>query len=302
MKDIIKISTVNFKAIWGDGESNRKRMLEYAEDAGRNNVDLLVFPETALTGYDDDGEHEGEEKMHRKLAETVPGPTSDAMAEICKKYNMYALFGLAERDIADASKVYNSAAICGPQGVIGAYRKIHLPFLEMKWAERGDKPVMFDSPWGPIGVGICYDTYAYPEITRYCRAKGARLFLNLSAIGTAETAGAGGYTGNVSLEYHVQNNSMFIVTSNLFGLDKHTYFMGGSSILGPSSRPPEVHVYAGKRFLEPGADQGTVETAAIDLSLTDLSFLSTVFTQCDWRPGNYIEWLQDVLEQPNWKK
>jgi len=298
----MKISTVNFHAIWGDAESNRKRMLEIAEVAGKEGVDLIVFPEVALTGYDGDDTPGREDKMHRRLAETVPGPTSNAMAEVCKKYNMYALFGLPERDSVDKTKVFNSAAICGPEGVIGAYRKIHLPFFEMEWADRGEKPVMFDTPWGPVGIGICYDAYAYPEITRYCRAKGARLFINVSAISTAETKGAGGYTGNISLEYHVQNNSIYLVTSNLCGWDKDSYFMGGASIIGPTVNPLGVHFYAGKRFLDPGADEASVETSIVDLKLTDLSFLSTVFTNYDWRPDKYIEWFQDVLEDPNWKK
>jgi predicted amidohydrolase len=306
MKDIITISTVNFHARWGDSADNIKRMLEYVEDAGKNRVDLIVFPETALTGYDDDTEHQGEEKMHRRLAETVPGSSTNAMGELTKKYGIYAVFGMAERDSQDPAKVYNAVAICGPQGVIGTYRKIHLPFSEMNWAERGEDPFLFDTPWGPVGVGICYDVYAFPELTRYCRAMGARMMINCTAIGTAETKGAGGYTGNLSLEYHAHNNSMYIVSSNLFGLDRSTFFMGGASIIGPASIPPHVHYYAGKRYLEPGAAEGTLETATVDLSLVGISFLSSVFNynprikDCDWRPGRYMKWYQDVLQNPSW--
>ena len=294
MKDIITVSVVNFKPVWGDIEANLSRMLEYAAAAGKQGADLILFPETAMTGYDDELSVERDEKMHRRLAQTIPGPASNAMSEICKKYNIYALFGLTETDETDKSKVYNAAAICGPEGVIGSYRKIHIPSFESQWADPGDWPVMFDTPWGPMGIGICYDSYAFPEITRYCRAKGARLFLNLTAIASAESGGPGGYTGNLSLEYHAHNNSMYIATSNLFGQDKRSWFMGGSSIIGPASRSPEIHYYAGKKFMDPGADQGTVETATIDLSLTDLSFLAPVFTERKWRPADYIEWLRDV--------
>jgi len=297
MKNIITISAVNFRAVWGDSASNANRMLEYTESAGRQGVDMIVFPETALTGYDDEQNKTREEKMHRRLAETVPGPTSNAIAELTKKYGIYALFGLAERDTLDASKVYNAAAICGPEGIIGSYRKIHLPVSEQNWADRGENPALFDTPWGPVGVGICYDFYAYPEITRYARAMGARLFINCTAIRTSESGGAGGHTGNSSIEYLVHNNDMFVVNANLFGKDVTSIFMGGSSIVGPASTPPpNVFYYAGKPYLADGANQGTVATATIDLSIVDISSLNKVWTKPDWRPDRYREWLDTVLK------
>lgn len=296
MKDIITISAINFDPIWGDGENNLKRMLEHIEAAARRGSDLIVLPETALTGYDDDIGKPREEKMHRRLAQTVPGPAADAVAELTKKYGVFVVFGLAERDSEDASKVYNAAAICGPKGVLGCCRKIHLPFSEMQWADNGDVPTLFDSPWGPIGVGICYDAYAYPEISRHARAMGARLFINCSAIGTLDSGGAGGYTGNCSLEYHAHTNDMFVVTSNMFGKDLNTFFMGGSSIIGPSSVPPHIYYYAGQPFETPGAAEGTVATATVDLSAVRKSFLDGMWcNNPDWRPDKYKQWMDQVL-------
>lgn len=237
----------------------------------------------------------------RRKCITVPGPLFNAMAELTKKYGIYVLYGLAERDINDPTKVYNSAAICGPEGVIGTYRKIHLPFSEMNWADRGSSPVLFETPWGPAGVGICYDTYCFPEIMRYCRAMGSRLFINCSAIGTEESGGAGGYYGNLSLEYLSSTNDMFIATANLYDKDVTTYFMGGSSIIGPSSKPPHIHYYTGQKFLDPGADEGTVATATIDLSCVESSFLNSLWEynesidSCDWRPELYSQWYEKIV-------
>lgn len=301
MKDIITISAINFDPVWGDSENNLKRMLEHIEAAVKQGSDLIVFPETALTGYDDDEGKLLEEKMHRKLAETVPGPSSDAICELTKKYGVYVVYGLAERDSLDNSKVYNAAAICGSEGVIGSCRKIHLPFAEQNWAVRGNAPTLFDSPWGPIGVGICYDTYAFPEIIRYARAMGARLFVNCTAIGTSESGGAGAYTGNCSLEYHAHTNDMFIASSNMYGRDIKTYFMGGSSIMGPASKAPEIYYYAGGPFGEEGADQGTIAKATIDLSIVRKSFLSGIWTNPDWKPDQYEQWLKDLLQTDFWK-
>lgn len=85
-----------------------------------------MFSELALTGYDDDEGKPLEEKMHRRLTETVPGPATDAVVELTKNYGIYVVFGLAERDKEDMNKVYNSAVIYGLEGIIGCNRKIHL--------------------------------------------------------------------------------------------------------------------------------------------------------------------------------
>lgn len=292
MQDRITVSTVNFKAKWGDPKHNLSRMLAIADTAGSQGTDVLVFPETALTGYDDDIQSDRANKMHRRLAETVPGQATLKMQEICEKYGMYAVFGLPERE---NEKVFNSAAVCGPKGIIGTARKIHLPFSEKNWADNGENPFMFDSPWGPIGVSICYDTYAFPEVIRFFRAMGARLILNVSAIGTLESGGAGANAGNIPLAYHSQNNSVYIATANLTGKENRTVFMGGASIIGPSATPPDIRYYAGCRFSEEMIVSESVETASIDLELTDRSFLAQVFTGDGWRPEQYRKWLDVAI-------
>ena len=282
MKDILNLAVVNFAPVWGDKEKNLSRILEYIDAAGRQGVQMIVFPETALTGYDvESGDLEREARMHRRLAEPIPGPASNAVFALAKKYHLYAIFGMAERDEKAPEKVYNSAAVVGPEGVIGACRKIHLPFTEGQWADSGDKPFLFDTPWGPVGVGICYDFYCFPEITRYARAMGARLFVNCTAICTLESPGAGGDLGNC-------------------GRDVTSWFMGGSSILGPSTTMTHFHYYAGQPFLSEHADESGMRSAVIDLSGTRHSFLESVWgggiENGDWRPDRYIQWLREAIE------
>ena len=307
MKDILNLAVVNFSPVWGDKAANLKRICETIEAAGRQGVQMIVFPETALSGYDIEPEGIArEDRMQRRLAETIPGPATDAVCALTKKYDMYAVFGMPERDASDPEKVYNSAAVCAPDGVVGACRKIHLPFAEGLWADGGDKPFLFDTPWGPVGVGICYDFYCYPEITRYARAMGARLFLNCTAIATLESPGAGGYLGNLCLRYHVVNNNMFIATSNLCGRDVSSWFMGGSSIIGPSTTMTEEHYYAGKPFLADGADESGVASAVIDLAGTRHSFLDCVWAggigKGDWKPEKYVEWYREAQDKNFWGK
>lgn len=124
MKDIIKVSTVAFNAKWGDKESNLNRILGYIEAGAAAGSNLIVFPEMGLTGYDDEEEKPKSEKMQTELAELVPGPSSSAVAEKTKELGVYVAFGLPERDPDDPAVIYNAACVCGPDGVIGTYRKI----------------------------------------------------------------------------------------------------------------------------------------------------------------------------------
>ena len=61
-------------------------------------------------------------ETHLGLAETVPGPSSDAIAALAREHDLYVIFGLPERDAEDSKKLYNAAAVIGPDGVIGTLR------------------------------------------------------------------------------------------------------------------------------------------------------------------------------------
>ena len=93
MKDVMKVSTVAFNAKWGDKEANLNRMTGYIEAAAAEGSNLIVFPEMGLTGYDDEEEKPLKEKMQYKLAETVPGPSSEKIAELAKKLGVYVAYG-----------------------------------------------------------------------------------------------------------------------------------------------------------------------------------------------------------------
>ena len=84
-EDIITVSTVTLRPMWGQKEQNLNRVLGYMKAAKKKGSDLVVFPEMALTAYDDEAEKPLEEKMQYKLAETVPGPSTNKVAELAKE-------------------------------------------------------------------------------------------------------------------------------------------------------------------------------------------------------------------------
>lgn len=300
-KDIITVSTVTFNAAWGDKAKNLNRIKRYIEAAAKKGSDFVVFPEMALTGYDDEEEKPKAEKMQSKEAELIPGPSSLEVGELTKKLGIYAVFGMPERDPDDPSVIYNALAICGPEGLIRSYRKMHLPYPEPHWATRGDKPCVIDTEWGPIGISICYDSYCFPEMIRYEGAKGARMHINCTALAKCH----GIALGTTTLEAHVITNQMYIVSSNLGGKDLYNEFWGGSSVMGPSRNFWEVHYYAGHKFTDPLAIECDMYTATIDLTLAGRDIFRAnplIDGATDYRPDKYIEMCKDILDDPAFGK
>lgn len=312
-EDIINVAVVNFRQVWGGKESNLARIRGYIRSAAKAGADLIVLPEMALNGYDDEDGVEKSKKMQVREAELVPGPSSLAVAEITKQYGVYAVFGMAERSAQDPETVYNSAVACGPDGVIGAYRKIHPALAEQRWCARGDEPFAFETPWGPVAVGICYDSYNFHELMRYYAATGCRLYLNPTAIGpSGRHDWREYYLGG--LKQGVNACEIFIASANLVGnnmvseeeggslgniADVGPGFGGGSLILGPGLYD-KIHVYAG----DVDAKEETYFMAPIDLTLaTRRNFKIDPVKGCpDFRPDVYKKLNEKLLETPYWKQ
>lgn len=300
-KDIIKVSTVAFNATWGDKDANLNRILGYMEAAANEGTNLVVLPEMALTGYDDEPEKPKAEKMQTLLAETIPGPASDAVASKAQELGIYVAFGLPERDSEDPDTIYNSACVCGPEGFIGSYRKIHLPSPEPHWATRGEEPFIFETPWGPVGLAICYDTYCFPELMRYYAAKGCRLYINCTALAKCH----GPALGSTTVEAGVITNQIYIISSNLANLDLYNEFWGGSSIVGPSTRFWEAEYYAGYPFTAPEAIENRMYSAVVDLRLaTREKFESNPLLDgsTDFRPALYRKLYDELLEETKYQE
>ncbi|MFT9077505.1 nitrilase-related carbon-nitrogen hydrolase [Ethanoligenens sp.] len=301
LKDICTVSVVTFHPVWGDKEANLKRILEYIECAAKKGSELIVFPEMALTGYDDEADKPLEEKMQYKLSETVPGPSSERVAELTKKLGVYAVMGMPIKDSKDQNTIYNGLAIFSPDGIAGSYHKMHLPAPEPNWATRGSSPFILESEWGPIGLAVCYDNYAFPELMRYYVSKGCRLCINSTALAHCH----GPYFGSPTLEAAVVQNGVYIASANLGGLDVDNYFWGGSSIIGPGQKHTwSYYYYAGRKFTDEDAPECELFTATIDLSLaTRYAFkYNPAVNGTDWRPDKYVEMYKDVLSDPHYGK
>ena len=171
------------------------------------------------------------------------------------------------------------------------------PFeTESIWCVKGDKPFMFDTPWGPISVGICFDTYQFPELQRYYCGQGSRLYLNPTAV-VEEIPKEGSRQAFIdyyapTLEYGVLCNTIYVASSNLCGMDDVNYFGGGSCVIGPKIThfyETNLHYYAGNKD---NVQEG-IFMETIDLSLaTRRLFVDKDLTgEPDYRPGIYRQFL-----------
>ena len=188
-------AVVNMSAVWGDKQANIEKMEKYIVEAGEKGVDILVFPETVLTGYEwkkaenDPYYQQSGVAMQIALAETIPGPTTNYFSKYAQQYGMYIIFGITEKedepiyDMTDGAKekVYNSAAILFPDGRIDSYQKMHRAGYEDEWSVCGNTPYMFETQWGKIGVDVCRDGHFYPEIARYYAAMGCTMLIHPTA-------------------------------------------------------------------------------------------------------------------------
>jgi len=145
----MRVAAVQFKAR-EDRIAGRSELVRAVVQAGQGR-DLVVCPEMALTGYD-----WGSIEAVRTVAEGPDGPTARALCEAALRCGAWVVCGFPERD---ADRVFNSALVIDPSGVVRfVYRKTLLFEADEGWASPGDSGYRgFDTDSGRFGVGICMD-------------------------------------------------------------------------------------------------------------------------------------------------
>lgn len=212
----MKIAAAQIHPRFASPAKNRILLGRYCEKAARQDVDLLVFPELCVTGY-----NFSSKDQVLNLAEIVPeGPTTALWIDLAEQYHMTIVAGIAE--LGTTNQVYNSSAIVSPRGFLGQYRKIHLFAREKEWFQPGDDPPkVWKLPKATIGSLVCFD-WAFPEAARILMLEGCEI-LCLPA--------------NLVLPYAQQTmiarsieNRMFTVLANRIGSEEKLTFTGRSQI------------------------------------------------------------------------
>ncbi len=221
---LIKIAGVQFDVQLARTADNLQRMLAFLQRTTEAGATLTIFPECALTGYCFESAEEA-----RPYAESIPGPATEALAQACRRHGGYVVFGMLE---SHDQALYNAAVLVGPKGVVGAYRKIHLPFLGIdKFTTYGDRPFAVHTADDlRVGINICYDG-SFPEAARCLMLLGA----DLIALPTNWPPGAQ-CVAECSIRCRALENSVYFAAVNRVGNERGFDFIGQSQIADPKGR------------------------------------------------------------------
>jgi predicted amidohydrolase len=255
-ENTITVASVNFHSVFGDKDANLKNMENYMARASEKGVNFIVFPEVALTGYNLSNEKASE------LAEPVPGPSTERIMKIAVKYDLHVVFGMPEK--GEDNIVYNTAPLITPKGLLGTYRKVHIPIIE-PWASSGNEYPVFDTKFGKIAMGICWEDYCFPEVPRIYALKGVRILIHLTATPDFGNLKDTQESTLGQLKARVHENGFYIVSADLVGREGDTTFVGYSAIVGPKPDVMTPQIYAG-----PASDtREEMLIATLDLSLVN---------------------------------
>lgn len=183
----------------------------------------MVFPECALSGYVFESAADA-----LYATQTVPGETTEAIGNACRKHNIYAIVGLLERD---GEIIYNSAFVAGPEGLVANYRKCHLPYLGIdRFTGRGAALPVIDLPFARIGILICYDV-RFPEAARSLTLQGADMIVVPTNWPTGAESAPEFLTRARAWE-----NRVYLVACNRVGEERGARFIGRSHAVGPDGK------------------------------------------------------------------
>ena len=161
---------------------NLERAVARIRKAADQGAQIICLPELFKSPYF----CQTEEHLNFKLAEEIPGPTTEFLGTLARELEIVLIASLFERR---APGVYhNTAAILDADGAyLGKYRKMHIPddplYHEKFYFTPGDLGFRaWDTRYGRIGVLVCWDQW-YPEAARLTALAGAQILFYPTAIG-----------------------------------------------------------------------------------------------------------------------
>jgi predicted amidohydrolase len=222
----ITVATVQMEPELGRMEENLVKMREFiGRVATEQPVDLIVFPELITTGYELG-------PRFPQLAQRVPGPTVNLIAQRASELGIHVAFGMATKKEKVESVLYNTAVMVGPDGdVLHQYHKIHL---------RGEEQITFRSGYQirecetalgsdglTVGMLVGWDL-AFPETARSLVMRGAELLIVLANWEEPHLD-----EWRVYLRARAYENAIFVAAANRVGEEPSYTFFGQSAIVDP---------------------------------------------------------------------
>ncbi|MEO8471528.1 MAG: carbon-nitrogen hydrolase [Chryseolinea sp.] len=252
---LVKVGTIQMSCTSLPSDNMNKAIVKIRE-AAADGAQIVCLQELFTSLYFCDVE----DYENFKLAESIPGPSTDALSFLAKELGVVIIASLFEKR---AEGIYhNTTAVLDADGsYIGKYRKMHIPddpaYYEKFYFTPGDLGYkVFKTRFANIGVLICWDQW-YPEGARITSLMGAEILFYPTAIGWATAQDEATNTDQFNAWQTIQKshsvaNGVHVVSVNRVGLEQNgaMRFWGGSFISNPFGRiiylashdQEEVHV------------------------------------------------------------
>lgn len=260
----VKVGLVQMSCV-KEVQPNIERAIKGIRDAAAEGAQIVCLQELFTSLYFCDVE----DYENFKLAETIPGTSTDTLSAIAKELNVVIIASLFEKR---AQGIYhNTTAVLDADGsYLGKYRKMHIPddpaFYEKFYFTPGDLGYkVFETKFAKIGVLICWDQW-YPEGARITALMGAEILFFPTAIGWAtaqdEETNSEQYNAWQTIQRaHSVANGVHVVSVNRVGLEQNGLmkFWGGSFVSNPF----------GKLLYQASHDKEETKVVELDLEKTD---------------------------------
>ena len=247
----MQVSAIQTDVDFGEPDANLAVLQKHVETEAREGSRLVVFPECFLAGYCCASKEEAQQ-----ISQPVDGPFVSAVVEECHRHNAFVVFGMVE---SSGEGLFNTSVLAGPDGVVGTYRKVHLPWLGVdRFVQHGNRPFAVHEIDGlRVGMLICYDG-GFPEAVRCLSLDGA----DLVVLPTNWPPGAeqlAEYAGNS----RALENSIYFLAANRVGEERGFRFIGRSRICDPTGRTLDSADHAEECVLRAEIDVDRARTKRI---------------------------------------
>ncbi len=256
---IVQMSCTN------DKQANLDKAIEKVKEAAKKDAQIVCLQELFTSLYFCDEE----DYDNFKLAEAVPGPSTEVLARIARENGVVIIASLFEK--RTQGLYHNTTAVIDADGTfLGKYRKMHIPddpaYYEKFYFTPGDLGYkVFNTKFARIGVLICWDQW-YPEAARITALMGAEILFYPTAIGWATSQDEATNTEQYNAWQTIQRshsvaNGIHVVSVNRVGFEQEgrMKFWGGSFIANPF----------GSIIYKASHDNEEVHVEELDLDKTD---------------------------------
>ena len=234
----VKIGLVQMSCT-SDKAANLKKAMDKIKEAAAKGAQIVCLQELFISLYFCDVE----DYDNFKLAEAVPGPSTEALSKLAKQLNVVIIASLFEK--RTEGLYHNTTAVLDADGTyLGKYRKMHIPddpsYFEKFYFTPGDLGYkVFKTKFANIGILICWDQW-YPEAARITSLMGAEILFYPTAIGwhhaqNDETNSEQYNAWQTIQRSHAVANGVHVVSVNRVGLEQNgaMKFWGGSFVSNP---------------------------------------------------------------------